>query len=88
VTSFFFKAKQRGVVPAYASLSLNEQGERAGVSRLTAARRWKRAALAKVEEAGLFANSYDDEVRRSVFFSFLRSPARSFVRLLQSLGRG
>jgi hypothetical protein len=85
VTSFFFKAKQRGVVPAYASLSLNEHGERAGVSRLTAARRWKRAALAKVEEAGLFANSYGDEVRRSVFI-FVSSIA-PFVRSFDFCGR-
>ena len=60
--SFFFKAKQRGVVPAYNSMSLNEQSERNEVVALTRARRLKRAAVAKEEEQELFADAYDDEV--------------------------
>jgi len=43
---------------------MNEQVERGDVSQLTKARRWKRAAKAKAEEAELFADSFDDEVRR------------------------
>ena len=46
----------------YASVSMNEQVERGDVSQLTKARRWKRAAQAKAEEAELFADSFDDEV--------------------------
>ena len=50
------------MVPLYASVSMNEQVERGDVSQLTKARRWKRAAKAKAEEAELFADSFDDEV--------------------------
>jgi Leucine-rich repeat (LRR) protein len=64
VVSFFFKAKSRGVVPQYSSVSLNEQAERSDVLNLTRARRLKRAALAAAEEKELFAEVFDDEVRR------------------------
>jgi len=64
VVSFFFKSKKAGVVPNYASVSLNEQAERADVTNLTKTRRIKRAIIAAAEEKELYEHTFDDELRR------------------------